>query len=92
MACINKVIKSLEEIIDDLENRSRRSNLIVYGVPEMDEETSEALEEAVKEEIITKILEPVAIERIHRLGSRETNKTRPVIFKLLDARDKSSSR
>lgn len=35
-------------------------------------------------------LKPVAIERIHRLGRPDPNKTRPVIFKLLDMRDKSS--
>lgn len=33
-----------------------RSDLIVYGLPEM-EETNEALEEAVNGEIITKFLE-----------------------------------
>lgn len=32
---MNKVIKSLEARIDDLENRSRRSNLTVYGIPEV---------------------------------------------------------
>lgn len=91
MACMNKVIKSLEARIDDLENRSRRSNLIVYGIPEAEDETSETLAQAVNEGIITKILElePVSIERIHRLGRGGPNKTRPVILKLHDGRNKS---
>ena len=38
-ACVNianleKYTKSLESKIDDLENRSRRNNLVLYGVPE----------------------------------------------------------
>lgn len=85
-------IQVLESRIDELENHSRRTNLIVYGVPEVEKETGEMLEHAVNNEIIENILElkPVAIERIHRLGRPESNKTRPVIFKLLDTRDKSS--
>lgn len=55
-------------------------------------EMSEALEEAVNAGIITKILElePVAIERIRRLGRGGPNKKSTVIFKLLDARDESA--
>lgn len=33
-------------------------------------------------------LKAVAIEHIHRIGRAEPNKIRPVIFKLLDSRDK----
>lgn len=92
LACMNGVIRGLEARIDDLENRSRRSNLIIYGVPEPEGETSETLERAVNEGIIREILdlEPVAIERIHRLGRGGLNKTRPVILKLLDAREKTA--
>lgn len=34
-------------------------------------------------------LDPVAIERIHRLGRPSPGKVRPVILKLLDSRDKT---
>ncbi|XP_077512299.1 uncharacterized protein LOC144123324 [Amblyomma americanum] len=89
---MNHVIESLEKKIDDLENRSRRSNLIVYGLPEDEEESTETLEQAVNKSIIqdTLKLDPVAFERIHRLGRPQANKNRPVIFKLLDARNKSA--
>lgn len=45
----------------------------------------------MNEEITNGILkiEPVSIERIHQLGKPNANKTRPIIFKLLDDRDKT---
>ncbi|KAH8037878.1 hypothetical protein HPB51_018366 [Rhipicephalus microplus] len=47
---IVQVIETLQKRIDDLENRSRRSNLIVYGLAEQEGETSESLEQAVNED------------------------------------------
>lgn len=90
IAATNEVIKRLEKRVDDLENRSRRSNLIVYGLTEREGETSKDLESAVNDNIIKgKLeLEPVAIERIHRIGQPGTDKTRPVILKLLDSSKK----
>lgn len=63
---------------------------IIYGLKEKNDETSEWLEQTVNKDIIedTLGLEKVAIERIHRLGKRATDKTRPVIMKLLDYRQK----
>lgn len=86
-----KTISVLETKIDQLENHSRRSNLIVYGLPEGANENNETLESAVNTGILKDImkLEPVGIERIHRIGRPETGKVRPVIFKLLDGRDKA---
>lgn len=88
---LNSVIKTLERRIDDLENHSRRSNLIVYGLPEEKDENSESLEEAVNSKVIADILEldPVTIESIHRLGKPAPNRIRPIIFKLLDFRNKA---
>lgn len=90
IAATNEVIKRLEKRVDDLENRSRRSNLIVYGLTEREGETSKDFESAVNDNIIKgKLeLEPVAIERIHRIGQPGTEKTRLVILKLLDSSKK----
>lgn len=80
----------MELKIDDLENRSRRSNLLVYGVPEEADENPETLEQTISEQILKNILKikPVPIERIHRIGKQDAQKTRPVILKLLDFQDK----
>lgn len=85
------ITKNLEKRMDDLENQSRRSNIIVYGLAETEQENSEKLEQAVNKGIVQDILglQPVTIERIHRLGKPAQNKTRPVMLRLLDSRQKS---
>ncbi|XP_077560609.1 uncharacterized protein LOC144175401 [Haemaphysalis longicornis] len=92
IASLSTTIQTLENKLDDLENRSRRSNLIIYGLPEAEDESSDTLEHAVNQKIVKGILDldPVGIERIHRLGRPSSGKVRPVIFKLLDSRDKVS--
>lgn len=82
-------ISTLENRLEDLENRSR-SNLIIYGLPEAEDESSETLEHTVNKEIVKTILalNPVGIERIHRLGRPSPGKVRLVIFKLQDSRGK----
>lgn len=96
-ACQEKIteleanIKTISKKLDDLENRSRRANLIIYGIEEKDTENSEILERVVSDEIFGKLLNtPISgIERIHRLGKKTDQKIRPVILKLLDCRDKT---
>ncbi|XP_077512934.1 uncharacterized protein LOC144124150 [Amblyomma americanum] len=92
VAQMSEVIERLEERIDDLDNRSRRCNLIVYGLSESEEETKETFRERVNKDIVQDKLDldAVAIERIHRLGQPAGNKIRPVIMKLLDYREKES--
>uniref|UniRef100_A0A6G5A9P1 Uncharacterized protein n=1 Tax=Rhipicephalus microplus TaxID=6941 RepID=A0A6G5A9P1_RHIMP len=91
VSALEKVVSGLELKLDELENRSRRSNLIVYGIPEDEKEDEESLEQVINNTVAKGVLkiEPVSIERIHRLGKRSANKTRPIIFKLLDDRDKT---
>lgn len=92
IASMSTLIQQLERQVDQLENHSRRSNLLVYGLPENENETSDTLAHVVNKEIIQDILEhePVRIERIHRIGRPAPNKVRPVIFKLQDGNDKIS--
>ncbi|XP_077531251.1 uncharacterized protein LOC144143356 [Haemaphysalis longicornis] len=81
-SCIDQVahlqttVRTLELKIDDLENQSRRSNLLVFGVPESEKENSASLDKLINDTIITDILKcsPVSIERIHRLGKPTPNK------------------
>ncbi|XP_072142344.1 uncharacterized protein [Dermacentor andersoni] len=68
---------------DDLENRHRRNNLIIYGVEELETETEDSLRDAVLAEIFERKLgiKVSSLERIHRLGRKRTNRTRPVIMR-----------
>lgn len=56
--------------LDDPENSSRRSNLIVYGLHEQDKESAEILERAVVKEIVQDVLgiNMSRYERMHRSG------------------------
>lgn len=67
---MNRMIETLEKRIDDIENRSRRSNLIAYGILEVEGETNEVLEDTVKRKIVQHMLglEAVTTGRVHRLG------------------------
>lgn len=67
---MNRMIETLEKSIDNIENRSRRSNLIAYGILEVEGETNEVLEDTVKRKIVQHMLglEAVTTGRVHRLG------------------------
>lgn len=73
-------MKAVLDKVDDMENRSRRCNLIFYGVPDMQarEPPAESEKEVLK--IVSKLgVGPVQIERTHRLGKYRVGKTRPLI-------------
>ncbi|XP_075731736.1 uncharacterized protein LOC119163627 [Rhipicephalus microplus] len=79
-------IFALEARIDDAENRSRRNNLIFYGIP--DPSASETFSES--ERLVMNLcrdnlqvhLEPRDIERAHRLGRHSPERSRPIIVKI----------
>lgn len=72
-------IENLECITDDLAGRSRRNNILFYGMPRSsDTETNEECEARIQE-ILTdqlEIAENVQFDRVHRLGK---DKTSPII-------------
>lgn len=78
-------ICDMEARVDDAENRSRRNNLIFYGLP--DPNPSEKFPDS--EEIIINhcrdhlnlTLDPKLIERAHRLGRHRHDHQRPIIAK-----------
>eukprot|EP00112_Aurelia_sp_Birch-Aquarium-sp1_P015482 Seg3433.4 transcript_id=Seg3433.4/GoldUCD/mRNA.D3Y31 product="hypothetical protein" protein_id=Seg3433.4/GoldUCD/D3Y31 len=63
-------IEDLQIKNDYLENRSRRNNIKVYGIPEAPAETWDDCEEKVKKALVEKldIKDEVIIERAHRVG------------------------
>ncbi|CAN7995630.1 unnamed protein product [Ixodes hexagonus] len=78
------------ERIDELENHSRRNNLVVFGLPEEDGETITALKENVLNNIFAKTLKVTvtSLELIHRIGQKKPGTCRPVFMKFLDSSEK----
>ncbi|KAH9374442.1 hypothetical protein HPB48_017096 [Haemaphysalis longicornis] len=87
---LQEQVNGLIRKIGDLKNRSRRNNIIIFGVKKPVGEPQQSLEEQVTKNIFEDLLKisAVAIERIHRIGRPAENKCRPVILKLVDGRDK----
>ena len=102
---IKKVQTDLREIEDDLldptfvmekltelEDRSRRNNVRIDGIPETPNETWENCEEEVRKIIRNKldITDDIEIDRCHRMGKFQRNKSKPrtVVFKFLRSKDK----
>ncbi|XP_077498771.1 uncharacterized protein LOC144109876 [Amblyomma americanum] len=95
---VQRQLNSLSEVVsklasrNELENRSRRNNLIFHGLAEEDEETNKALFIAVTTVFIDNLqLGCPKIERYHRLGRNQEGRPRPVIVKLLDFREKTQA-
>ncbi|XP_077528536.1 uncharacterized protein LOC144140913 [Haemaphysalis longicornis] len=87
-------IQTLEARFDDAENRSRRNNLIFYGLP--DTNHSETFSES--EELIMSLcsehlnveIDPKELERAHRLGRHKPGQNRPVIVKFTSFKTKET--
>lgn len=87
---ISKVNEELVDVVDDMNNRMRRNNLIVKGLPETDKEDYEATEKIVTEFFSTHLEVQVGdIERAHRVGKRRTDFDRPIIIKFLNFKSKT---
>uniref|UniRef100_A0A4D5RFB8 Putative tick transposon n=1 Tax=Ixodes scapularis TaxID=6945 RepID=A0A4D5RFB8_IXOSC len=70
----------------ELEDRSRRDNLLFYGLTDAHSETWAQTEEKLLNVVSTSLNFPISsesIERAHRLGVFSDNKCRPVIVKFL---------
>lgn len=70
--------------LDDLEDRSRRDNLLFHGLPDTQNETWDESEKLVREKLLSEMdleLPSEAIARAHRLGKFSNDKCRPVIVK-----------
>ncbi|KAH9379110.1 hypothetical protein HPB48_008646 [Haemaphysalis longicornis] len=70
--------------VDDLEDRSRRSNLVFYGLADNHNEPWQSTESLVVElckDHLGITQQPHDIERPHRLGVFHPNKNRPIIAK-----------
>ncbi|XP_042147735.1 uncharacterized protein LOC121047579 [Ixodes scapularis] len=82
----------LQGKIDDLENRGRRNNLIIHGMEELPDESTDSLHDQLINGVFRDRLgiSITGVERCHRLGRKVADKARPVILKLIDFREKLS--
>lgn len=94
-AKLKTVVESLSVKVDDLENRSRRSNLRLVGLPEKTEgkDMCAFLEKSLPEILGPEnFTGPLVIERAHRIGrfseDRPDSPPRAVIMKFLNYADK----
>lgn len=87
---MDNVTSEVQRKLSDLEDRSKRNNLIVYGISETSGETESDLKQAIVNEVFTKKLgvKVTNIERIHRIGNRADARHRPVILKLYNFQEK----
>lgn len=76
---------------DELENRSRRNNLVIYSIKEDGKETEAELTDKIIKDIFSERLGITinGIERCHRIG-RKSDRNRPAIIKLQDYREKTA--
>lgn len=87
---IQGALMSQQAKIVDLEDRSRRSNLVVFGIPEEPNESEAVLRNKVITEVFERKLEVkcVSIGRIHRLG--KPSEMRPIILYFQDFTEKEA--
>ena len=88
-------MNDLEEKIEQQDQRSRRDNILLYGIPEPDVTASHGHPEDCVNSVVTSVndvlenpLQASDIARAHRVGKRREGKTRPVVAKLLRSDDK----
>nr|XP_037289276.1 uncharacterized protein LOC119182480 [Rhipicephalus microplus] len=83
---------AFDQRLRELENRSRRNNLLVFGVKEGSPESESDLKVSVVDNIFGKKLNVhvKTIERIHRLGKQRPGHIRPVIMRFYDFKEKDA--
>lgn len=91
LTALSQEIAGLKASHDDTENRLRRNNLLFFGIGDTSAESWNDSEEKIKAFCSSKLnvnIEPRSVERAHRLGRFATGKTRPIIVKLCNYKDK----
>lgn len=87
---IAKEVKQLHDKGVDSENRSRRNNLVFFGVSDSESETWEQSELLLKNICKENLnLELQSVERVHRIGRYNVSKNRPIIVNFASYKEKS---
>lgn len=86
-----KQSEQAEFVVDDLNNRMRRNNLIFKGIPEEPDEKWADTERLITEFVSTNLgIQAGEIERAHRVGRPKPEQSRPIVIKFLNFKDKSN--
>ncbi|XP_049273600.1 uncharacterized protein LOC125759248 [Rhipicephalus sanguineus] len=89
---LETIVREQNDKLIDYENRSRRNNLLVFGLTESASESVQVLKRRIVNDIFSKVLgiEVTKVERIHRIGKVNPDKPRPVILKFYDSKEKDT--
>ncbi|KAH8033072.1 hypothetical protein HPB51_006063 [Rhipicephalus microplus] len=87
---LEKALTGQDRRLNNYENRSRRNNVVVFGIPEEPKETRQDLEDKVLRKVFGETLgvSVRSVERIHRIGRLQKDRHRPVILRLYDYNEK----
>lgn len=90
VANLEQTVRQESEKLIDLANRGRRNNLLIFGLPEKYNESTEELKRIVTKDVFLETLgiTVTSIERIHRFGRKRDETNRPVIIKFFDYNEK----
>lgn len=78
---VQEQVRELDQRMLELENYSRRNNVVFYGVPESEEEDSLVLAEKLGEALEVS-LKPHEVDVAHRLRSRSGKHPQPLIVRI----------
>ena len=77
----------------DLKSRSMRDNLLFFNIPQsQDEDCAAIVMNFCKEKLHIENAETIRLDRAHRIGKRQPNKTRPIVIKFNFHQDKENVR
>ncbi|CAN7976502.1 unnamed protein product [Ixodes persulcatus] len=87
---LQETVKLQQKALVNMEDRSRRNNLIVFGIPETEKKTSDDVRSGVLIDLFHARLglKIETVERIHRLGKKREKFTRPIIMNFRDYNEK----
>lgn len=80
-------VKVIERHVNDIEQYSHRNNLIVYGIPENNNEKVLSVIKRLAEVINFRNWSSNVVDAAHRMGSKEGN-SRPIIIKFVSRLDR----
>ena len=88
---VRRTVMAIEKKQEQQEIRDRRDNVLLYGVPELGDDTHENCETKfvqIVNEVLPTPMQASDIVRAHRVGKRAAGKTRPLIARMLRSVDK----